>query len=43
MGMPAMQSLILDYVPKDSLQAGNSMGTLATASPARSAHYLEEC
>lgn len=29
MGMPAMQSLVLDYVPHDSLQAGNSMNTLA--------------
>jgi MFS family permease len=29
MGMPAMQSLVMNYVPKESLQAGNSMGTLA--------------
>jgi len=29
MGMPAMQSLVMNYVPKDSLQAGNSMNTLA--------------
>lgn len=28
MGMPAMQSLVLDYVPKNSLQAANSMGSI---------------
>ncbi len=31
MGMPAMQTLVLNYVPKESLQAGNSMNTLGAS------------
>ena len=31
MGMPAMQTLVLTYVPRESLQAGNSMGTLTNS------------
>jgi MFS family permease len=31
MGMPAMQSLVPRYVPKESLQAGNSMNTVTSS------------
>ena len=31
MGMPAMQTLVLNYVPRETLQAGNSMNMMAAS------------